>query len=41
MARGGAWFVESRYLRAAVRVGVTSEFRGDVDGFRLGRTLGP
>lgn len=39
VARGGSWFVNPQYLRAAYRVGDTTDDRFSGLGFRLARTL--
>jgi formylglycine-generating enzyme required for sulfatase activity len=39
VVRGGSWFVEPRYLRAAFRYGSTTDNRFAFLGFRVGRTL--
>ena len=39
--RGGSWFIEPRYLRAAYRRTVTSGLRSYYLGFRFARTLTP
>ena len=39
VVRGGAWYSNPRYLRSAQRLGIASEFRSNVLGFRLARTL--
>ena len=39
--RGGSWYVDPRYLRAAARNGSTAGYRNSGDGFRVARTLTP
>jgi formylglycine-generating enzyme required for sulfatase activity len=39
--RGGSWISYPRYLRAATRIGLPSDFRYRDIGFRLARTLNP
>jgi formylglycine-generating enzyme required for sulfatase activity len=39
--RGGSWFFNPRYLRSAARDGRDADYRIDVQGFRLARTLNP
>ena len=39
--RGGSWFNEPRYLRAADRVSASTGLRGASAGFRVARTLTP
>jgi formylglycine-generating enzyme required for sulfatase activity len=41
VVRGGAWFYDSRYLRAASRDWDSTGYRSGVLGFRLARTLNP
>jgi formylglycine-generating enzyme required for sulfatase activity len=39
VARGGSWYGFPRYLRSALRLGLTAGYRYDLIGFRVGRTL--
>ncbi|MEZ5907878.1 MAG: SUMF1/EgtB/PvdO family nonheme iron enzyme [Hyphomicrobiaceae bacterium] len=41
VVRGGSWDISSQYSRSACRVGVASDGRSDLFGFRLARTLNP
>jgi formylglycine-generating enzyme required for sulfatase activity len=41
VVRGGSWLVTPQFLRAADRGRFTSDFRDNVLGFRVGRTLTP
>lgn len=37
--RGGSWMYYPQNLRSAYRIGTSTDDRGDVLGFRVGRTL--
>jgi formylglycine-generating enzyme required for sulfatase activity len=39
--RGGSWVDFPQFLRAALRYGFTADYRGNVVGFRVARTLHP
>jgi formylglycine-generating enzyme required for sulfatase activity len=39
VVRGGSWYNFPRDLRSAIRLGVSTDDRNDVLGFRVGRTL--
>jgi formylglycine-generating enzyme required for sulfatase activity len=39
--RGGSWYGDADFMRAAYRAGLGSTFRGGTDGFRCVRTLAP
>jgi hypothetical protein len=39
MLRGGSWYGFHHYVRFAFRSGVTTEFRANYIGFRVGRAL--
>jgi formylglycine-generating enzyme required for sulfatase activity len=41
VVRGGSWYNDPQVLRAADRDRVTTDFRGNDLGFRVGRTLTP
>jgi formylglycine-generating enzyme required for sulfatase activity len=41
VVRGGSWYVDPRFLRAAFRFGYTTDLRSGSVGFRLARTLTP
>jgi len=41
VARGGSWYNEPQYLRAAYRYGYASDLRNYTLGFRVGRSLLP
>jgi formylglycine-generating enzyme required for sulfatase activity len=41
VVRGGSWYVVPPGLRAAIRVGLTTDDRDRALGFRVGRTLTP
>src|SRR5262249_41609715 len=39
--RGGSWYNDPGYLRSAIRIWLTPDFRSYNSGFRLARTLHP
>jgi formylglycine-generating enzyme required for sulfatase activity len=41
IVRGGSWLIKPEFLRAAFRVGVTTDDRNSDLGFRVARTLAP
>jgi formylglycine-generating enzyme required for sulfatase activity len=41
VVRGGSWYGNPQYLRSAFRGRITTVYRGDGIGFRVGRTLTP
>jgi formylglycine-generating enzyme required for sulfatase activity len=41
VVRGGSWYDPPQSLRAAIRFRSTTDYRGNIAGFRLARTLSP